>query len=277
LLECSQCNTLNPNAEAACLACGTPLAASATGVSGATDRCPAGHAVDPGWKTCPYCDRLAGGATNAGATNGGGRATRLDGTPPANPAKTRLEPAAARPGAGGPTRLPGEAAPAREGGPARTRLEPPEAPRGRPTVLSAAGGAASPEPSAAAAAAPREPIAAASAARRLVGVLAAPDLGPGGTVFPVRAGRNVLGSGPGSDVLLDGDGEVSREHAVLLHRQDAFHLADRLSTNGTWVNGREVPANGTVPLADRDRIRLGGTELLFLRVDVAGEPGDDQP
>ena len=104
---------------------------------------------------------------------------------------------------------------------------------------------------------------------RLVAVLAAPDFGPGGAVFPIRAGRNTIGADRASDVSLAADSEVSREHAVILHRSGAFHLADRLSTNGTWVNGQEVPANGTVPLRDRDRIRVGKTELLFLMLDAA--------
>ncbi len=86
-------------------------------------------------------------------------------------------------------------------------------------------------------------------------------------MFPVRAGKNAVGTGRGNDIVIGGDPEISREHAVLLHRGGTFHLADRLSTNGTWVNGREVPANGSVPLRDRDRIRVGATELLFLIVD----------
>jgi pSer/pThr/pTyr-binding forkhead associated (FHA) protein len=72
----------------------------------------------------------------------------------------------------------------------------------------------------------------------MVAVLAAPDLGAGGTVFAVRAGKNVIGADRSSDIVLINDPEVSREHAILLHRQGAFHLSDRLSSNGTWVNGR---------------------------------------
>lgn len=100
-------------------------------------------------------------------------------------------------------------------------------------------------------------------------VLAAPDLGKGGAVFAVRAGKNTLGADRSSDIVLTADSEVSGEHAVILHRNGTFHLTDRLSTNGTWLNGREVPANGTVPLQDRDRIRCGGTELVFLRIEPA--------
>ena len=107
----------------------------------------------------------------------------------------------------------------------------------------------------------------------MVAVLAAPDLGAGGTVFPVRAGKNVIGADRGSDIVLINDAEVSSEHAILLHRQGAFHLSDRLSSNGTWVNGRELSASGTVLLSDRDRIRCGKTEFLFLVI----ESGESAP
>jgi pSer/pThr/pTyr-binding forkhead associated (FHA) protein len=122
-----------------------------------------------------------------------------------------------------------------------------------------------PEP-AAAGSAPQQAAASGAPARRLIAVLAAPDLGSG-TVFAVRGGKNTIGADRSSDVVLAGDSEVSREHAVILHRNGTFHLADRLSTNGTWVNGQEVPANGTVPLNDRDRIRCGHTEMVFLVVE----------
>jgi predicted component of type VI protein secretion system len=92
-------------------------------------------------------------------------------------------------------------------------------------------------------------------------------------VFPVRGGKNSIGAGRSTDIVLAGDSEVSGEHAVILHRNGTFHLADRLSTNGTWVNGQEVPASGTLPLHDRDRIRCGRTELVFLVIEPAeGHP-----
>jgi predicted component of type VI protein secretion system len=107
----------------------------------------------------------------------------------------------------------------------------------------------------------------------MVAILAAPDFAGGGAVFPVRAGKNVIGADRGSDVVLINDPEVSLEHAIILHRQGAFHLSDRLSSNGTWVNDRELPASGTVLLTDRDRIRCGKTEFVFLVI----EPGQSAP
>lgn len=279
MLECASCKTLNPNSEAACLSCGAPLAASqATGVSQAMGRCANGHPVDPSWTSCPYCQRQAGATSEGGA-----KATRLDdGVRTAR--KTRLESASPAVGSGSATRLTGEppaqAEPPRASHP--TRLEEPPPHRGRPTILhdargpadSAAGG---PEP-APPIAAPVEPARAAAGVasnRPMLAVLAAPELGPGGAVFSVRSGRNTLGSDRSNDIVLDTDTEVSREHAVILHRNGAFHLADRLSTNGTWINGEEVPANGTVPLEDRDRIRVGRTEMVFLRIDGSADASPD--
>ncbi|HEX2253986.1 MAG TPA: FHA domain-containing protein [Thermoanaerobaculia bacterium] len=269
MLECTTCSTLNPNRETACLSCGSPLAGEpATASTGSTaavaggatrtagasgtvapGRCPAGHPMGPGWTTCPYCSQPGSGANGGSAASATGPAAGPRPSPPG-----RLQ---------------------------ATRLEQPRG--GRATVLHPAGYASQGDPGSpaadpgrsGAAAQPFALPAAAAVAGRLVGVLAAPDLGPGGAVFAVRSGRNTVGSGDGSDVVLDADSEVSREHAVILHRNGTFHLADRLSTNGTWVNGREVPANGTVALADRDRIRLGRTELLFLRVDAPATPSPE--
>jgi pSer/pThr/pTyr-binding forkhead associated (FHA) protein len=109
------------------------------------------------------------------------------------------------------------------------------------------------------------------ASRPLVGVLAAPGFGPGGSVFAVRQGKNVIGSDRASDICLSADPRVSLEHALLLHRGSAFYLADRMSTNGTWVNDVEVPANGTVVLRDRDRIRCGEVDLIFFIIERAAE------
>lgn len=102
---------------------------------------------------------------------------------------------------------------------------------------------------------------------RLVAVLAAPGLGPGGQIFPIRVGRTILGADRGCDVAIENDARVSKEHAVILFRDGNFYLSDRLSTNGTWLNGGEVPANGTVALHDRDQLRLGDTVFVLLLIE----------
>lgn len=286
MIECSSCHTLNPDAERTCLACGSTLSRPAqTGAATlGLARCPAGHPIDPSWKSCPYCDRLQATGTEAAQAQ---RSTRLEPAPatPPGPQKTRLEGAPS--GNERRTRLEGEpwqepAPPPPPFTPKPTRLEdpPPPPPGGRRTVLQDSSTAAPPPPPMGQASSPEPPPTAApqttpgaAPARRLLGVLAAPDLGPGGSVFPIRGGKNTIGASRANDIVLAGDSEVSGEHAVILHRNGTFHLADRLSTNGTWLNGDEVPANGTVPLGDRDRIRCGRTEFVFLVI----EPGSNEP
>ncbi len=184
----------------------------------------------------------------------------------------------ASPGGDRRTRLEGEVpwpepTPPPSSSPRPTRLEDPDAPAGgRRTLLqqdspppvssSPAFPPPAPEPTGASL-----PVGGNGSSRRLLGVLAAPDLGPGGAVFAVRGGKNTIGANRSNDIVLAGDSEISGEHAVILHRNGTFHLTDRLSTNGTWVNGEEVPANGTLPLQDRDRIRCGRTDLVFLVVE----------
>lgn len=274
MIECVSCHTLNADTGRVCLACGAALprpAQTGSGTLGMTS-CPAGHPVDPSWRSCPYCDRTVA----AGGTPAADRSTRLEGAAPAaGPQRTRLD----EPSMGNIRRtllegepLPDPATLPLRPGPIPTRLEEPGQPTGRRTVLQESP-TPPPRPAQPAAAPPPAEPSPAAPARRLVGVLAAPEMGPGGMVFAVRAGRTTLGADRQNDIVLAGDSEISGEHAVILHRGGTFHLTDRLSTNGTWLNNREVPANGTVQLQDRDRIRCGRTELVFLCIEPAEAAG----
>ncbi|MCL2582354.1 MAG: FHA domain-containing serine/threonine-protein kinase [Streptosporangiales bacterium] len=60
------------------------------------------------------------------------------------------------------------------------------------------------------------------------------------------------------DIDLSGDFGVSALHAILATAPDGSWLvADQGSSNGTQVNGREIPAHEPVPLRDGDYINLG--------------------
>ena len=56
------------------------------------------------------------------------------------------------------------------------------------------------------------------------------------------------------------DTEVSRNHAVLRYEDGAFLVADRRSSNGTFVNGLSICSHR---LSSGDQITVGGTDLLF--------------
>ena len=56
------------------------------------------------------------------------------------------------------------------------------------------------------------------------------------------------------------DTEVSRNHAMLRYEDGAFLVADRRSSNGTFVNGLSIRSHR---LTSGDQITVGGTALLF--------------
>jgi pSer/pThr/pTyr-binding forkhead associated (FHA) protein len=84
-----------------------------------------------------------------------------------------------------------------------------------------------------------------------------------GRVVPLSSDRVVVGRSRECDVRID-DGNVSRRHAELSRDHDErWTVVDLGSTNGTEVNGRRISRR--TPLADGDRIAIGGTELVFGR------------
>ena len=78
--------------------------------------------------------------------------------------------------------------------------------------------------------------------------------------YDLAAARVLIGRESKNDVTLH-DMNASRTHAEL--RRDpsgVWVLTDLGSTNGTFVNGREIT---TQPLSDGDRITIGVTNLVF--------------
>jgi DNA-binding SARP family transcriptional activator len=63
-----------------------------------------------------------------------------------------------------------------------------------------------------------------------------------------------------NDIVLD-DTDVSRHHAVITDTGTGFVMTDLRSTNGVEVQGQRI--RGSAPLADGDRIRIGGYDLIF--------------
>jgi pSer/pThr/pTyr-binding forkhead associated (FHA) protein len=72
----------------------------------------------------------------------------------------------------------------------------------------------------------------------------------------------LIGRGPENDVVLDDDLRVSRQHAEVVGRDDAWRVRDRDSRNGVFVNGTRVT---DVELRGGDRIRIGSHEFTFLQ------------
>jgi DNA-binding SARP family transcriptional activator len=74
------------------------------------------------------------------------------------------------------------------------------------------------------------------------------------------AGRMILGRHPSCDVVLPGDGSVSRRHAEIRLASGRHVLLDLSSSNGTWVAGQPVLQH---LLAEGDVIQIGDHRLVY--------------
>jgi hypothetical protein len=82
-----------------------------------------------------------------------------------------------------------------------------------------------------------------------------------GESFPLHGERLTIGRRPDADVFLD-DVTVSRDHALLVHRADGWHLDDLGSLNGTYVNRERIESKR---LTDGDELQVGKYKLTFLQ------------
>ncbi len=80
-----------------------------------------------------------------------------------------------------------------------------------------------------------------------------------GESFAVRGERMSIGRRPDADVFLD-DITVSRDHALLIARNDQWHLDDCGSLNGTYVNRRRIDSQR---LEEGDEVQIGKYKLTF--------------
>ena len=80
-------------------------------------------------------------------------------------------------------------------------------------------------------------------------------------VFQILGVERLVGRDTSNDLVLE-DGEVSGMHLKVVSREDQFFVEDLASTNGTFVNGRQI--QGRIVLRDGDLIKLGQTILKFV-------------
>lgn len=82
-------------------------------------------------------------------------------------------------------------------------------------------------------------------------------------IVPLGSNERVrIGRTAGNDVVLEGDAEVSRSHALLESEAAGWRVVnDGMSRNGTYINGERVRRHHR--LADRDVLRVGSTALIF--------------
>jgi pSer/pThr/pTyr-binding forkhead associated (FHA) protein len=75
-----------------------------------------------------------------------------------------------------------------------------------------------------------------------------------------------IGRSSDADVRIE-DRFASGVHARVYSRGAHYYVEDMNSTNGTFLNGRQL--NGEARLNDLDEVRIGGTEFRF-ELDVPG-------
>jgi len=190
-------------------------------------RCDNGHFIDESWDLCPYC--------------------------PAS----RSEPPVVRP------RKADAADEQEQGEEKRPPLKFPE-PASRPEIIVPRRAEALPtaRPDRTVTVGKAEAAAALSGPRYVVAWLVGLSDGIKGESFPVRSGRNILGRDRKSDIYVNDD-QASSHHADLVFRPDErrFIIMDHNSTNGTYVNEREIEPRRDLGI--RDIIRIGTHRYLF--------------
>jgi hypothetical protein len=84
--------------------------------------------------------------------------------------------------------------------------------------------------------------------------------GRAGESFSVEDERISVGRTPDASIFLD-DVTVSRNHALIVRRQDGYYIDDLGSLNGTYVNRRRIESH---KLVDGDEIQIGKYKLSYL-------------
>ena len=67
----------------------------------------------------------------------------------------------------------------------------------------------------------------------------------------------------GVDYRVSGNGAISRQHAVIVHKGDSYYIKDNNSTNHTYVNDVEIADDEEVLLKDNASIRLGDEDFTW--------------
>ena len=67
----------------------------------------------------------------------------------------------------------------------------------------------------------------------------------------------------GVDYHISGNGAVSRQHAIILHKGDSYYIKDNKSTNHTYVDQKQLEADEEVLLKNNCTITLGDEDFTF--------------
>lgn len=103
--------------------------------------------------------------------------------------------------------------------------------------------------------------------RKIVGWILSYTLDPMGVDYRIYEGFNTIGRALENTIAINQDSTVSNEHINILYKQGKFYIKDKMSANGTFLNGKELEVEKAYELKDGDLLRLGNTEFKFKSCD----------
>jgi hypothetical protein len=101
------------------------------------------------------------------------------------------------------------------------------------------------------------------ATRRIVGWIISYDLDPMGVDYRLYEGTNTIGRDTKNTIIITKDSTVSSEHVTILYKKGKFKIKDRMTANGTFLNGEELEVEEAYDLNDGDTIKVGNTLFRF--------------
>lgn len=99
--------------------------------------------------------------------------------------------------------------------------------------------------------------------RRIVGWIISYTLDPMGVDYRIYEGTNTIGRDAKNTITLTLDPTISGEHVTILYRNGKFKIKDKMTANGTYLNGQELEVEEAYNLNDGDEVKLGGTVFKF--------------
>jgi pSer/pThr/pTyr-binding forkhead associated (FHA) protein len=74
----------------------------------------------------------------------------------------------------------------------------------------------------------------------------------------------VVGRSPDDSAYAVNEDSISRRHCAFYAQGNNLYVRDINSTNGTFVNGRQLSSGESVPLENGAEVRLGGVKFKVI-------------
>lgn len=231
-MNCPQCNATNKRGVKFCKSCGFAFSTNTP----QKKKCPNGHIMDSTWKECPYCKEAE--KSDELPLTRKGRTTVIE-NKPSSPRRPKNRNRKTEP----------EIRFSPTTGKKHNQPQKYRKPSKKTVIINTQG----------------QPVSPALKKGRLVGFLVTYTHDPAGFFYEIRQGRHIIGSSGEADITIKDD-MISSQHAILLYRKGNFFFKDNLSTNGSFVNGKNINVNDTLQLKNYDVIKMGKTKLRLIKI-----------